>query len=450
MMRRIILLALIAALMFIDAAQASDAVTLTIAGDVGTEELYDAFMREHPNIRIVRLDELESSALIQDALSHSDAVDVYSMYTLLSPTYQSLRDRGYFLTLDDPELQVMADSVYPELQEALCYRGELCALPFSVQIQQILGVNLDCWRALGLTEDELPATWAEMLRFAVEQWPQLAGDHEDIRLFDSATADSLLHDIENNYAAYRARGNYAMGYDTPEFREILDLFSRLIGIEVLSIDEQIDDEQQVRALFCNDYVPNANFCAPDVDEQRALRLSFREGESPCLAVGLMVMAINPNTAHANEAMELIKYIFQNNDPIEKLLLCPEENEPIISENYLVAQEEYAREMQAYEARIAAAEDESERRALELERDDYDRDKQNYFAVYKYRASEESIRRCREEVEGSMVPIYDESIRPEEYGAVNDMRIAYLHGHISADQYIHELERRFVFSALEGQ
>ena len=425
-------------------AHAAENITLTVAGDMTPADAFSAFAREHPEIQIVESDVYDSATLIQDAMSHSDAVDVYFMYTLLSSTYENLRDRGYFLELSDPELLAMADSIYPELREAALYNGALCALPFIIQGQPTLAVDLDCWEALGLAEDELPSTWAEALRFMLERWPELSRDHSDIGLFTQSYAELFLRSIENNYEAHRSKCGYEMGYDTEEFREILNLFSQLSKTDAFS-DE--DAEEYERFLFWNDYIPSVR---ETHDRVRALRLSFRENDAPCYAVGYIVMAINPNSKHIDEAIALTEYVFENNGAMEMLEICPAWNEPVIDEIYEEEQSAYAAQMEAYAAMLANTADESERRAIEMERDAYAQAKQDFFAAYKYAASPESIQRYREEVEGIMVPIYETGISQEEYQAVNETRITFLNGQISADQYIRELERRFVFASLEGR
>ena len=432
------------ALLLADAAHASETVTLTAAGDAIQSDIINAFMREHPGIRIVESDVYDSATLIQDAMSRSDSPDIYFMYTLISSTYESLRDRGYFLTLDDPELQDMASAIYPELREAATYNGALCALPFGIQIQPTLAVDMESWTSLGFREDALPSTWAEALRFAADHWPEISAEHEEIGLFSYNDARSFLRLIEDNYEAYRAQHNYEVGYDVPEFYEILELFEHLRTMDAIPLEDSGDGKE--RFLFWNDYFPSA---LDSSDNIRSLRLKFREDAEPCLQVGFFVMAVNPNTKHASEAIELMKYVFESLDPLRKLELCPMENKPIVNENYEAQQDAYAERMSAYEARLAAAVDAAERRAIEMERDDYV--SQNLLSMDpKYIASPESIQRYRKEVEGILVPTYTTGLSMEEYGAINEKREAFLLGQLSAGQYIRELERRFVFSAKEGK
>lgn len=448
MKRRIlcVLLALAAMLAPAGVSRADEPITLTVAGDAVPDDILNGFAQEHPDWHIMDLGIYQSSALIHDALSHTDAVDVYFTQTMSSITYENLRDRGYFLELTDPALQEMVDSVYPEIREAVYSNGTLCALPFCLQISPTIAVDMDVWAGLGYSKDALPATWADALRFAAEHWPEISAEHEGTGLFAANYAELLLTLIEHNYEAYRSKHNYEMGYDTPEFQGILELFSELCAMDAISIDGESEGKE--RFLFWNSYEPSVRYDANE--NKRNLRLSFQTGEAPWLGAGFSAMAINPNSKHIDAAVELMKYVFENSDAVAKLELCPGENAPVRNENYDAQQEAYAEAMRAFEARIAAASSENERTAIEYARDDY-ANNMNFFSMeVEYIASPESIQKYREEVEGILTPIYDTGLSMEEYAAINEKRTAYIRGQISTDQYIKELERRFVFSVLEGQ
>lgn len=107
-------------------------------------------------------------------------------------------------------------------------------------------------------------------------------------------------------------------------------------------------------------------------------------------------------------------------------------------------------MNSYSERLGTVEDETTRREIEMERDAYDLEIQAWLSENRYGASPESIQQYRQEVGNALVPIYRTGICREEYRAMNEKRRQFLEGGISADQYISELERRFVFSVLENR
>lgn len=415
----------------------SHAYALTI-----TEEAAPAILGEylaaHPEIEVVPM--IDDTEFIREALDHSDAIDVYFFHTLQSTIYETLRDKGFLLPLDDPGLTEFAQSLYPELQSIITYNGEVCAIPFAMIIQPGMGVYMDTWEKCGFTKDELPKTWGQLLRFAIEEWPAIADEHEGVGLFDMAdNSYALLTQIGNNYEAFRASHSYEFGYDTPEFREIVELFQQL--------DRYQEDMDAQEYLFCCSYYPSVRRYGGSI---RALQLPFREGEAPCWAAGVLVMAINPDSKHIDEAMELIKYVAQHLDVYDRMDMCPGENEPVIGELYYEGMAEYDARMNSYSERLETVEDETTRREIETERDAYDLEMQAWLSENKYEASPESIHQYRQEVGNALVPIYRTGISREEYRAVNEKRQQFLEGGISADQYISELERRFVFSVLENR
>lgn len=162
------------------------------------------------------------------------------------------------------------------------------------------------------------------------------------------------------------------------------------------------------------------------------------------------MAINPGSKHIDEAIELVRYVAQHLNVYDRMDMCPGENEPVIGELYYESQAEYDAQMRLYSQKLEGAEDEVSQKEIELERDAYDLEMQAFLSDYKYGASPESIQQYRQEVENALMPIYRTGISREEYRAVNEKRRQFLDGQVSVDQYIAELERRFVFSVMENR
>lgn len=425
---------------------ASAAAALTVEYEVLPSEL-EAYFDEHPEIQVSGAGASHSeSEMIQNALTRSDETDVYLLHTAMSTVYEQLRDRGYFLQIEDSELLEMVGGIYPEILGEVTCDGKLCALPFAFIGQSTIGVSMESWETLEFGEEELPGTWEELMHFAVERWPEFSGNANGIRLFSERDPYSLLQSIENQYEAYRRKNGYAFGYDTPEFREILNLFQEYVQSDEVRMYANGEEDSTWTYLFDTSYAPDVQDDHMDV---RLLKLAFKEGGATYVPIGLEVMAINPNSKHVDEVIELAKYLYRNLNPVEELKLYPDENEPIMSELYDSTLKEYEQRMQSYQARLSACADEAERKAIQLEMDAYDQETQTFLSEYKYSASPESIQQYREEVEGALVPYYATTLSSEEYNAVNEKRERFLKGEISADQYIDELERRFVNSVREG-
>lgn len=115
-------------------------------------------------------------------------------------------------------------------------------------------------------------------------------------------------------------------------------------------------------------------------------------------------------------------------------LCPSENEPVISEIYVEAKEEYDTRMNDFTKKLESVDSEIESKAIEVERDSYDQDMQDFLEKYKYDPSLDSIQQYREEVDSVMVPVYRTGLSSEEYRSINEKRILFLNGQITKGHY----------------
>lgn len=415
--------------------------TLTIAGGF----ILDApevkiFQERHPEMEVVESDRYETREIVEDAVSHADTVDLYFFHTLSEPTYRQLRDRGFLLPIEDEKLLEYMEGVYPELV-AGCKSGDaVCAVPLSTVAQFSIFVNLEVWESLGYAEQDLPSTWGEFVGFLAREGPAIVRAHDDISLLnvsDENLTYLLLQWIENNYKAYRSRSTEMIGFDTAEFREVLSAFSE--------VQRDVIANRGGKILFHDRKVGVRQ------NDLRFLPLSFVEGDAAIVPVGMFVGAINPNSKNIPEAIEFLQIAVEMIDPIALREMNRNVNTPVEDEAYIQSLvENYNRAKEEYEGRIAAAGDALTKAELEQEWAHYAETSRSYYEQYGYAATEESIQAYREYIEGRLVPIYNENISYEEYDVVNAKREQFLAHQISADQYINELERRFVANVLEGQ
>lgn len=412
---------------------------LVVAGRLGLPQIFDSYERDHPGVEIVDSDRWEEDMLLEDAISHSDNVDIYLFHPLMDSSYTMMRERGYLLPLETPELLAFSQQVYPEVLQACMHDGKLCAIPVGQVVQGIICVYPENWAAIGMGEEDVPTTWSEFLHFIRDVWPTLSEEYEDFSLFNGRDAYELLNQIERDYEARRARDGYAYGYDTPEFREVLSLFE--------GIDPELISARQFNALFgMNRMVTIVDF----YENYQYLPLVFKEGEKSVIPTVVLPMAVNPNSSQLDVALDFVAYVVNHLDAQSLMEMCPDENTPVEADYMPEEREEYAQRLAQYESQIAEAADEAARNDLIQERDAYIAEKEAFFRDYTYAISPNSIARYRETVEGLLTPVYSSVINSEERAAINQKREQFLSGAISADQYINELERRYVMSVMENQ
>lgn len=413
--------------------------TLVIAGDVYPETVLDGYSREHPDITIQFSERDELQTLVEDAISHAANVDMYFLYLPNSTVFQQLRDREYLAEIQDESLLRYVDGMYPSLREAVCRNGVLYAVPYEKLIFPTVGVNMDVWEGIGFSAADLPHTWSDFFRFILEDWPALAEQYENLALFMGVrNAATLLQSIERTFEAYRALHDGEVGYDIPEFLEALELLRE--------IDPEVWSEQKVYSVFSGVY---ASSVRDDYSNVRSLSLSMT-GDDTLLATGLYVMAVNPNSPRIEQALDVMRYVVENMEPWTLEELCPEVNEPILAEYYEEEKAKYDEEMLRYERLIENLMDENLKKEIAAERDSYDVAMRAFFEVYMYDASEASIRQYREEVDGRLIPVYGTYLNDDEYRVLNEKRQQMLDGTLDVEQYVSELQRRFVMSAQEGE
>lgn len=98
-------------LLFIFPSALAEETKLVVAGSMDLPVIYASYEEEHPGTVIEISDRWEMDMLLEDALSHSDNVDVYIFHPLTDTSYTMLRERGFLLPLETPELLDFSEKV---------------------------------------------------------------------------------------------------------------------------------------------------------------------------------------------------------------------------------------------------------------------------------------------------------------------------------------------------
>ncbi len=70
---------------------------------------------------------------------------------------------GWILPAEDlPNIDAIKADMYPNIRDALSYKGKLIGLSYFTTTSRMVAVNLKAYNALGYTEDDYPATWDEL------------------------------------------------------------------------------------------------------------------------------------------------------------------------------------------------------------------------------------------------------------------------------------------------
>lgn len=127
--------------------------------------LLDAFMEEHPNIKVKQLGlgMAERTEKLAPALAAGTAPD------LVANSLDSVAERamkGQILSIQDyaVEYGLDLDEYFPDTVNSCTYEGQLYAFPF-ITDTRVLFYNKDHFREAGLDPDAPPKTWAEVLEY---------------------------------------------------------------------------------------------------------------------------------------------------------------------------------------------------------------------------------------------------------------------------------------------
>lgn len=126
----------------------------------------------------------------------------------------------------------------------------------------MLGIFEETWEQFG--PGQVPTTWEEMLLF-LQSWPERRQQYPDVRLFaEELDSDSLqyliLNGILTDYEKYRTSSAQNMGYDTPTFRRLMELFR---SMDFRRIAEE-ENTTRNTFLFTAEYLPSAEFYSSEI------------------------------------------------------------------------------------------------------------------------------------------------------------------------------------------
>lgn len=408
----------------------------------GTNEYIDSFMLAHPEITITNY---ESTTSIMDALlTRSPKPDLLILNTYRDPETMDLMRQGYLQTLDSAIVRETVLQMYPEIVQAVTSGNEIVALPYGHTTQPMIGIDEQLWADLGL--GELPNTWEDMLSF-LEQWPALQRQHPEVRLFieDTVAAENIgnwiLSRLISDYECYRQGEGDSIGYDTEILRNLLSKY------QAIDFDRLLADQStaSVQGLLMADYCATAQ--GNYFEGLRGLPLRVEENAPLYLSTMLDIIALNPYSENQDAGLALIEYVAEHLSPIVQTELMPNVNAPIRSESYSQNREALSEQVAIAQSNLDACEDEAARVQLEQQLaqaqanlNDYDLNAWDVSpeSIAEYRAIAEHIYVC-----------YIDNIDVAEEQAFSDTCARFLDGNLSMDQFIAELERRYVMRSMEN-
>lgn len=285
---------------------------------------------------ILSHDWTESQNLLESMMNRDDSIDVYVLSTS-SPIYDALYRRGYLMELDGSEaLSAFADSLYPDIRDALSTNGRLVAIPVSINAWTP-GVNEKALEKLGMTIADVPDNWMDFLDFLVSlEEPLKAGK---IHLFyDGYTTEDAQNDmfyaIFETYQRYVNAVDPAMGYNTDLLRTLLTKLES-IDFAALGLPEPVEDDENGRA-YSGDVSEDSILLQTGVgctigefySEYTPILMGLDANTPVPLVLNADVAFVNPFTKYPEQAIAFMETLTQSLSTGVRYDINPDLNEVI--------------------------------------------------------------------------------------------------------------------------
>ena len=395
-------------------------------------------------------------------MNRSTDVDVYCV-NVDSAEFDAVYSRGYMAELTGSEaISAFLDRCYPFAREVCEKDGEIVAVPVTLYMDG-RGYDPEAFARLGLTEEDVPKTWAEFFG-SLEPLAAKIAEEPGMTLFegfsDYETARmTFLSAMITDYMNYISLPENEFAFDTEAFRAALAAYEAVdwskLGLPAPNVDDGLGASGVIeiggRTEHNTLYSPYTNVSADGYIARAAFRpmlLSFVEGEQPHISATLFIAFVNPFSEHRDIAVSFLETALEELDDLTRIHLCPDENEPVRSPWYEDNLKGFDQSVANAEEQLAKAETEEERQAYEELVEEYKQYREDYLKYDAWTASEESIAIYRE---------YAPSIRVkrnigmggENSEAFSELLQQYTDGMISADEFIRGVDGKLQMMMKEG-
>ena len=416
---------------------------------------YYAFSAEYGDVDVVMVEQVED--VVQAMMNRSSDVDIYCL-SVDSAEYEAVYSRGYMAELTQSgELSAFIDSLYPFAREACVKDGELLGVPVEFYVSS-MGYDPEAFARLGLTEEDVPTTWQAFFE-SLEPLAAKAAEVEGMTLFDGfedygSARFMLLDTMLASYMAYISQPENELAFDTEAFRGALNA-CEAVDWTALGLAEPEDMNGYSWTSSSGDSTHNALFSSygnPTADTY-AVQGSFQplplgfDGDRQ-LSAQMTVAFVNPFSQHREEAVAFLEAVAREMEPLLKIQLCPEENEPVKNPDYETTLAAYDQSIADAQAQLDAAETDAEKQAYAAILAEYEKAREQFFRYDAWQASEESIARYRA-FAPQIIVIRNLGMGGDNSSAFYELQNQFTQGLITADEFIEGVDGKLQMMMLEG-
>ena len=427
--------------------------TLTVNDSDNGGEAQNAIVRfmneQGAEVTVVQQDDILTALLTK-----STAFDV----ALLSTHYnggnlRAILSRGWARPIESEALAEYVSGMYPAVSNALMRDSQALGVPFSVDVT-VPGVSVGALKALGLTIDDVPTSWPELIDWLNSLIPTATiplvddcGSAEGLReMFVRAILETCWLELDAGTVS---------SYDTEELRAALAAVERLDteGLCELTpgyVDEadlisglMEEEDVAVNPLFTTYALAGVNGMTYQDDyTEIPLYVSISSDLPKRAPLNGYVAIINPYSEHIELATRFLETLAETDGLRSRAMLRPDLNETVRSADYERYTSEYDKKIARLEEELKTAEGNA-KDVIEQDLADARQiraDMENWYWI----VSAQSLERYRDSDAGV---VFDLQTRDYSYYDVLDQ---YSAGQISMDDFIAALQKKLEMRRMEEQ
>ncbi len=322
-----------------DPSQRGDGISLRVYDNSYSSELMNEAIFEMSNARndvsvILQQDWNTRIDILQAMMNHDGSTDIFIL-PYEGKNFRALKNRGYMADLsDNAQIAASVERMYPFLRDAMKQDGKIIAVPTSMSSQGIC-INMEAWKELGKTEEDLPKTWDQFFDWLEEMPAQLEGKDYILISDYMDRANFRWQIIRSIIAQYQvmvdSKGTTDYSYNTPLLNGLLKRLSEL-DYEKIGVVETVDWEELNQrnewhtALL--DLYSYSGFGSYNSEVPLAMKLT--EEDDAVIPVTLYAAFVNPYSEHQDEAKELLAMMIRNQSIYTQYSMFTDKTEPVRS------------------------------------------------------------------------------------------------------------------------
>ncbi|MBR1686048.1 MAG: hypothetical protein IJ708_13015 [Clostridia bacterium] len=415
------------------------------------------FATSRRDIAVVASDDIawDTDSITKQILSGTDSADIFQV-NLIDGTFAALMNKGFCVNLgENTVIREAFSQMYPQYVRMLQNDNGIFGFPAEISdTGSMLSYNTYVWEDVGLTEDEVPSSFADLLDIVGMWETDLKEENTEYSLleFTQNLSDKLLNMLLLQAFGDCIASDVPYTLDTPAFRTCLQKLEALLPmLEEYQVEDAIFSwnwsdlptslltERSVSVLPTAYYVSSTR-----VNQVVPMPLALSADIGPVYPMYLTVYVVNPNSPNLDLAMAFLEDVSKHMRPEMRLCLCPDYNEPVINPYYEREMQALKEEQDTLTQVLSAAEDDESREIfkgnlenLELYMEQLENERWN--------VSPERIAAYREIADRCIVLNDMSSLWAEETYTLSQR---FLQQQMHADQFITEYQRIIRMKQLE--